>query len=226
MICFILQGRKDLTIHNNLLRCDAAQSLISALDWPPGGQIHDEGPDWPCLGFAWADPALLAQIAATMPPARDSDARGSGIAINPMTAPLWDRLLRFLALLDTPVGIPMVAPMVERELLYCLLQGSQGRLLRHTARPGGALGRVRCAVKWIRDDHDSRLRIEDLCDASGMSRASPHRHFVALTGMSPIQDQKQVLLQEARQLRLSGDKSASDVDYAVGYERAAQFSRR
>lgn len=226
MICFILQGTKDVTIHDNLLRYDAAQYLVSALDLPLSGQIHDEGLGMPYVSVSLVlDPALLAQIAATMPPARDGDAPGSGIAINPMTAPIRDTLLRFLALLDTPADIPMLAPMVERELLYRLLQGPQGRLLRHIAQPEGALGRVRRAVEWIRDHHNSRLRIEDLCDASGMSRASLHRHFVALTGLSPIQYQKQIRLQEARQLLLSGDNSASDVAYAVGYESASQFSR-
>jgi transcriptional regulator GlxA family with amidase domain len=58
-----------------------------------------------------------------------------------------------------------------------------------------------------------------------MSRASLHRHFVALTGLSPIQYQKQIRLQEARQLLLAGDHSASDVAFAVGYESASQFSR-
>jgi transcriptional regulator GlxA family with amidase domain len=102
---------------------------------------------------------------------------------------------------------------------------TQGRLLRHIARPEGALGRIRRAVEWIRDHHDTRLRIEALCDASGMSRASLHRHFVALTGLSPVQYQKQLRLQEARQLLLAGDHSASDVAFAVGYESASQFSR-
>lgn len=226
MICFILQGSKDVTIHDNLLRYNAEQYLISALDLPLSGQIHDAGRGRPYVSVSLVlDPALLAQIASTMPPARDADAPGSGIAIKPMTPALRDTLLRLLALLDTPSDIPVLAPMAERELLYRLLQGPQGRLLRHIARPEGALGRVRRAVEWIRDHHNTRLRIKDLCDASGMSRASLHRHFVALTGLSPIQYQKQIRLQEARQLLLAGDHSASDVAFAVGYESASQFSR-
>jgi transcriptional regulator GlxA family with amidase domain len=43
--------------------------------------------------------------------------------------------------------------------------------------------------------------------------------------LSPIQYKKQLRLQEARQLLLAGDRSASDVAYAVGYESASQFSR-
>lgn len=226
MICFILQGSKDVTIHDNLLRYGAEQYLISALDLPLSGQIHDAGPGRPYVSVSLVlDPAMLAQIASTMPPVRDADAPGSGLAINPMTPQLRDTLLRLLALLDAPDDIPVLAPMAERELLYRLLQGPQGRLLRHIARPEGALGRIRRAVEWIRNHHNTRLRIEDLCNASGMSRASLHRHFLALTGLSPIQYQKQIRLQEARQLLLAGNHSASDVAFAVGYESASQFSR-
>lgn len=226
MICFILQGAKDVAIHDELFRYDSAQYLVSALDLPLSGQIHDADDGRPYVSVSLVlDPALLAEVASTMPPVREADAPGKGIAINAMTPPLRETLLRLLALLDTPGDIPVLAPMAERELLYRLLQGPQGRLLRHIARPEGALGRIRRAVQWIRDHHDTRLRIEALCDASGMSRASLHRHFVALTGLSPIQYQKQLRLQEARQLLLAGDRSASDVAFAVGYESASQFSR-
>ncbi|WP_168879735.1 AraC family transcriptional regulator [Rhizobium sp. P28RR-XV] len=226
MICFILQGSKDVAIHDNLMRYDSEQYLVSALDLPLSGQIYDADSGRPYVSVSLVlDPALLAQVAAEMPPVREADVPGSGIAINPMTPALRDTLLRLLTLLDTPSDIPVLAPMAERELLYRLLQGPQGRLLRHIARPEGALGRIRRAVEWIRDHHNTRLRIEALCDASGMSRASLHRHFVALTGLSPVQYQKQLRLQEARQLLLAGDHSASDVAFAVGYESASQFSR-
>ncbi|MEM9965275.1 MAG: AraC family transcriptional regulator [Asticcacaulis sp.] len=226
MICFILQGAKDVVIHDTLLRYDSSQYLVSALDLPLSGQIRNADDGRPYVAVSLVlDPSLLAQVASTMPPVRDTDAPGTGIAINPMTPPLRDTLLRLLALLDAPGDIPILAPMAERELLYRLLQGPQGRLLRHIARPEGALGRIRRAVEWIRDNRNTRLRIEALCDASGMSRASLHRHFAALTGLSPVQYQKQLRLQEARQLLLAGDHNASDVAFAVGYESASQFSR-
>lgn len=226
MICFILRGSKDVALNDDLLSYDPAHYLISALDLPLSGQIRDteDGQSYVAVSLV-LDPALLADVAATMPQTRDAEPKSIGIAINPMTASLRDTLLRLLSLLDTPRDIRGLAPIVERELLYRLLQGPQGRLLRQIARPEGALGRIRRAVAWIRDNHDTRLRIEALCDASGMSRASLHRHFVALTGLSPIQYQKQLRLQEARQLLLAGDHSASDVAFAVGYESASQFSR-
>lgn len=226
MICFILQGAKDVAMGDALLSYDPAHYLISALDLPLSGQIRDADDGQPYVAVSLTlDPALLADVASRMPPVRETEVGGVGIAINPMTLPLRDTLLRLLSLLDTPDDIPGLAPIVERELLYRLLQGPQGLLLRQIAQPEGALGRIRRAVAWIRDHHGTRLRIEALCDASGMSRASLHRHFLALTGLSPIQYQKQLRLQEARQLLLAGDHSASDVAFAVGYESASQFSR-
>ena len=185
MICFILQGSKEVVIHDDLLRYDASQYLVSALDLPLSGQIHDDdGSPYVSISLV-LDAALLAEVASTMPAVRDAGTPDSGLAINPMTAHLRDTLLRLLALLDTPADIPALAPMAERELLYRLLQGPQGRLLRHIARPEGAIGGIRRAVEWIRDHGNRGLRIEALCEAAGMSRASLHRHFVALTGLSP-----------------------------------------
>ena len=226
MICFILQGSKRVAINDHLLSYDSEQYLISALDLPLSGQILDTDEGQPYVAVSLVlDPAILAQLAVTIPAVSESEQKGMGITINPMTSSLRDTLLRLLSLLDTPADIPVLGPMVERELLYRLLQGPEGRLLRQIAQPDGALGSIRRAVAWIRDNYSVRLRIEALCDASGMSRASLHRHFRSMTGLSPVQYQKQLRLQEARQLLLAGEHRASDVAYAVGYESASQFSR-
>lgn len=226
MICFILRGSKHVAINDDLITYDPAHYLISAVDLPLIGQILDADDGQPYVAVSLVlDPAILADVASSMSPVRDAEPQGIGLAINPMTAPLRDTLLRLLSLLDTPADIPILAAMAERELLYRLLQGPQGRLLRQIAQPEGTLSRIRRAVEWIRDNHNTQLRIEALCDASGMSRASLHRHFLATTGFSPLQYHKQLRLQEARQLLLAGKNSATDVAFAVGYESASQFSR-
>lgn len=226
MICFILQGSKRVAINDDLLCYDSTQYLISALDLPLSGEILDAAPEQPYVAVSLVlEPVLLAELVAAMPPARESQSHSTGIVINPMSTPLRESLLRLLSLLDTPSDVPVLAPMMERELLYRLLQGPQGRLLRQIAQPEGALGRIRRAVAWIRDNYNSQFRIESLCDASGMSRASLHRHFLAMTGLSPLQYQKQLRLQEARRLLLTGEHSASEVAFAVGYESTSQFSR-
>ena len=59
----------------------------------------------------------------------------------------------------------------------------------------------------------------------GMSAASFHRHFKAVTGVSPIQYQKQMRLQEARRRLLAEAGDVASVAFGVGYESASQFTR-
>lgn len=226
MICFILQGAKQVVINDQILSYGSEHYLISALDLPLSGHIFDGEDGQPYAAVSLVlDAAILAELAANMPPVREREQSGIGIMINPLNNALRDALLRLMALLDTPADIPVLAPMAERELLYRLLQEPQGQLLRQIARPEGALNGVRRAVAWIRDHSRARLRIEELCEVSGMSRASLHRHFLTITGSSPLQYQKQLRLQEARQLLLTGEHRAADVAFIVGYESASQFSR-
>jgi transcriptional regulator GlxA family with amidase domain len=69
------------------------------------------------------------------------------------------------------------------------------------------------------------LRIEDLAQMAAMSISSFHRHFRAVTSMSPIQYQKQIRLQEARVLLLVQSEDVATVGFAVGYDSPSQFSR-
>ncbi len=114
--------------------------------------------------------------------------------------------------------------MLEREILYRLLQGPQGGIIRQAARADSRLGQIRQAIGWLRRHYDRPVRIETLAEVAGMSMASFHRHFRAATAMSPLQFQKSLRLQEARRL-LIANADASRAGYAVGYESASQFSR-
>jgi AraC-like DNA-binding protein len=58
-----------------------------------------------------------------------------------------------------------------------------------------------------------------------MSVSSFHHHFKAVTAMSPLQFQKQIRLQEARQLMLSEGLNAASAGYRVGYNDASHFNR-
>ena len=65
----------------------------------------------------------------------------------------------------------------------------------------------------------------DLARLAGMSPASFHRHFRAVTAMSPLQFQKQVRLQEARSRLLTSARDAASIGFSVGYQSASQFTR-
>ena len=58
-----------------------------------------------------------------------------------------------------------------------------------------------------------------------MSPSTFRQHFRALAGVSPLQYQKRLRLQEARQLMLNESLDAGSAGGRVGYESPSQFSR-
>jgi AraC-like DNA-binding protein len=222
-LCLVLQGAKQIMIGDQLLYYDSANYFIASVELPATGRIIEASPEHPYLGLTltldWQN--LAALIADT---AERREPPGMGFCVSPVTPQLLDAWLRLMRLLDTPDDIPVLAPLCEREILYRLLQGPQGGVLRQIVKTDSRLSQIRRAAAWIRENFDQTLRIENLAALSGMSTASFHRHFKAATAMSPLQYQNMLRLRHARQMLIaSGD--ATRAAYAVGYESASQFSR-
>ncbi|HVV34816.1 MAG TPA: AraC family transcriptional regulator [Vitreimonas sp.] len=221
--CLVLQGAKEVTIGERRMRYDPNNYFIASLEVPATGCVIEATQSAPYVGLSMAlDAEMLAQLIAETP-ARD-DGETVSFAVSPVTAELLDPCVRLMRLLDSPADIAVLAPMLQREIFYRLLQGPQGGALRQIARGDSRLGQVRRAIAWIRDHFDQPMRVESLAEIAGMSAASFHRHFKAATAMSPLQYQKSIRLQQARRM-LATKQDAARVGYAVGYESASQFSR-
>lgn len=85
--------------------------------------------------------------------------------------------------------------------------------------------RIAEVLKRIKADFTKPLRVEELAEQANMSPSSFHRHFKAVTSMSPLQYQKQLRLLRARQMMLAENVDATQAAYQVGYESTSQFSR-
>jgi len=223
MICVVLQGAKQVMIGDRTLQYGAGDQLIASVDLPVTGCIVRASEARPYIVVSMTlDRDAAAALLSEMPP------RGGeptvGFAVDPLTPRLLDGWGRLLGLLETPGDVPVLAPLLEREILYHILQGPQGGLLRQAAMSDSRLSQVRTAIGWIRTHFDKPLRVEALAEIAGMSPASFHRHFKAATAMSPLQYQKSLRLQEARRL-LIASADAARAAYSVGYESASQFSR-
>ena len=81
------------------------------------------------------------------------------------------------------------------------------------------------AIGWTESHYDRVIRIDELAKHVGMSVASLNRHFRAVTGMSPLQCQKQLRLQKARIKLIAAPHDVAAVGYAVGYRNPSQFTR-
>jgi AraC-like DNA-binding protein len=71
-------------------------------------------------------------------------------------------------------------------VLWRLLNGPHGAVVRQIGPADGSLAHITRTVQWIRDHHDDTLRIGQLASLAGMSEASFHRHFRAVMHMTPI----------------------------------------
>jgi AraC-like DNA-binding protein len=145
--------------------------------------------------------------------------------VSPVEPQLLDAVARLVALLDSPHTLGPLAPLVLREITYRVLIGPQGARLRQIATAGAPAQQIARAIRWLRDHFAGPLRGEALARRAQMSLSGFHQHFKAVTGLSPLQYQKRLRLQEARRLMLGEGLDAAEAAFRVGYESPSQFSR-
>lgn len=222
LLCVLASGSKRLLLGRDEYRYDPDAYLIATADLPIRGQVLVA----PCLALTLTiDPTVVADVLLALPSMRTTHATPLALGVSHLDADLTDALERLLRLLDRPADIPALAGLVEREIVYRLLCGTHGEMLRQLALPTSHHSQIGRAIGIIRAHYDEKIRIEELARAAGMSVTSFHRHFRAVTAMSPLQFQKRIRLHEARRMLLSRDVDATHVSLGVGYESASQFNR-
>jgi AraC-like DNA-binding protein len=223
----VVQGRKHVEVGGETYVYDPSQYLAVSLELPVVSRVVEATPDVPylCMTLRVDARELAALIVETGRPAPRDDHDGRALFVSALEAPLLDGLLRLVRLLDAPQDIPVLAPLLLRELYFRLLQGEQQGRLAEVAIGDGRVRRVAGAIAWIKAHYVEPLQIEALARLVNMSPSALHGHFKVVTGVSPIQYQKRLRLEEARRLLLSDAASAEAVAYQVGYASASQFSR-
>jgi len=194
---------------------------------PMVGKVTMSSPETPYLGLRIdLDTREIGSLIGDehLPQGIPSDA-SRGLFVNRLDITLLDAVLRLLRLLETPRDIPILAPMVKREILYRLLMNGQGALLRQTVLQDSQMNRIAKAIRMMKESFAQPLRVDDIARDVHMSVSSLHHHFKVVTAMSPLQYQKNLRLQEARRLMLADDVSVATASQTVGYESPSQFSR-
>lgn len=224
-LTIVAQGTKQVLLGEDTLEYDPANYLVTSVDLPVVCQVVSATPGIPFLCLTVAlDVRRIGDLMSELAPSPSSPA-GRGMSVGRLSAPLFDAVLRLVGLLDTPKDIPILAPVIEREILYRLLTGEQGQRLRHIAATGSRTQQIARAIDWLKENYAEPLRIEKLAGIAHMSASSLHHHFKTITAMSPLQYQKQLRLQEARRLMLTESVDAASAGHQVGYESPSQFSR-
>lgn len=226
-ICFIAQGVKRVLLGDDTYVLDAHHFLVTSVDLPSVVQIIKASQEKPYLGLILKlDRREISQLMmdSNLPPPRAKQSN-RGMAIGEVTLPLLTALHRLIDLLAEPKDIPILAPIIQREIVYRLLVSDQGARLRHMALAGSQSHQLAQAIDWLKSHFTQPLRIENLAMQVNMSASTFHHHFRALTAMSPLQYQKWLRLNEARRLMLIERLDATTAAFQVGYESPSQFSR-
>ena len=221
------QGSKRVVMADEPLEYGGNHGLIVAMQMPAVARVTKASAEEPYLCMVYElDLVLIAELMTEMRlPSPRTMPEGRAVSLCTLTAPLFDAALRMLRLLDEPAHIPMLGPLVERELLYRLLIGEQGMRLRHLTLAESQTCKISRAIDYLKRNYAQPLRIETLANEVNMSVSSLHHHFKAVTAMSPLQYQKQLRLHEARNLMIRQVSDVTSAAYSVGYESPSHFSR-
>jgi AraC-like DNA-binding protein len=221
----VVQGVKEAMIGKEVIRYAAGDSLIAGVDLPVTARIVEASSTRPYLSVSLAlDCRVVLDLLGDQWPQPTFSENIAPFGVKPFDPRLADPLVRLLELLDRPNEIPILSPLIYREIIWRLLQSPFAGLLRQSTWPEGQIARIARATRWIRENFDEPLRVSELAARVHMSVPSFHRHFKAITSVSPLQFQKQVRLHNARR-RLFQSERIGRVAFEVGYESLSQFNR-
>jgi AraC-like DNA-binding protein len=226
-LCVVAQGVKRVLLGDDTYVLDVHRFLITSVDLPTVTQIIQASREKPYLSLILKlDQHEMSQLMAdsNLPPPRAQQS-SRGMATGAVTLPLLSAFQRLIDLLAEPEDIPILAPIIQREIIYRLLVGDQGARLRQIASAGSQSHQIAQAIDWLKRHYIRPLRIDDLAAQAHMSPSTFHHHFRALTAMSPLQYQKWLRLNEARRLMLTEHLDAATAALQVGYASPSQFSR-
>lgn len=222
-----VQGRKRINLGGTVYVCDQTSFLISSIDVPAESQILEASEKTPLLSmFFRLDMSIVREIISKEElPEPGFNVSGRGLAVGETTVGLLSACTRLIELLDTPEDVPFLSHLILREIVYRILRTPQGRRLRAIATTGDLSHRTARAIAWLRANYAKPLRIEELAGIARMGVSTLHHQFRGLTAMSPLQYQKQLRLQTAKQRMLIDGIDATSAAYEVGYESVSQFNR-
>ena len=227
LIAVIVQGNKRSVIGSEEYRYGEGQCMVAGVDMPSSSQVTGASPGKPFLAVSLdLDKALIARLAAEtpLPPGR-TPCGCRGISISEVDPDVLDAFLRLTELLDKPGQIPVLAPMIVREIHFRLLIGEHGEHLRTLNTQGTQSNQIAQAITWMRSNFREQLHVDNLASSVNMATTTFHRHFKNGTSLSPLQYHKRLKLYEAQRLMLAENQNAASAALAVGYESPAQFNR-
>ncbi|MGC4031186.1 MAG: AraC family transcriptional regulator [Tepidisphaeraceae bacterium] len=171
------------------------------------------------------DPSLLSELIIETGESAATGPSPRGVYSAAVTPAVIDTGVRLLNCLANDESSRVLGRQTVRELIYHVLSGPQGHLLRALSPAGGRTAQLGRVIRHMNANFDKPMSVEDLAKMAHLSVPVFHQHFKAVTATSPLQYIKAVRLTKARLLMMQDGLSAKEACRQVGYESDSQFSR-
>ncbi|MFT0800048.1 AraC family transcriptional regulator [Bacillus swezeyi] len=226
-LCFVLQGRKVISIMGEDFIYRKGDYLVVAVDLPVIGEILEASEMEPylCLRLNFN----IMQIAEVSKEFKrystNKGVSGRGIFVDQTDEVILDAIIRLVKLLDTPEDTEILAPLIIKEILYRIMQGKHGDTVKSLVAKGSKLSEVAGALDYLKKNFSHEIKIDELAKKVNLSPSALYHHFKQVTTMTPIQYQRALRLHEARRLIMGKDMRVADAAFQVGYESPSYFNR-
>lgn len=220
----VLRGRKRSIVGDDDRVWGRERFIITPVDLPVVAGVVDIAGGDGFVSAVWRlDPAVVGEVVASMT-APSAPPRSDVPRLGTWTAPLADAFARLLALLDAPEDVPVLFPLVSREIVLRLLQTEQAPRIT-AALDGSGASVVAAATALLTGRMVEPWSMTRLARELRVSESTLFARFKEATGMTPAQYLKRTRLGEARRLMVVRGDTAARAATAVGFRSASHFSR-
>jgi len=226
-LCIVAQGAKSVMLGPDVYEYDAAHMVAFSVDVPVATKITQASHAAPflCLRLDLDPQRMAALVLRVFPHGLPRVSENGAVCVTHADGRVVNAAVRLVELMAHPEDAELLSPLVLDEILIRMLRSPIGNRIAQIGLANSGVYGVEKAVSWLRANFSRSIKVEELAEFANMSVSAFHQHFKEVTSMSPLQYQKALRLQEARNLMLSKMMDAGSAGQLVGYISASQFSR-
>ncbi len=225
-LCVVVQGAKQMILGDDVFDYGEDTALIVSVELPGLGRVTKASASEPFMSMTIEfDIAVMQDVMEKLELRPTPNEDRLSVFVEHLSDQLRDCILRLAQLTAKPDAIAVLYPEVMREICFWLLTGpNAGEMCKIVTRESRTR-RIADSIYFLRRNLVRQIRIEEMAEAACMSPSSFHQHFKTLTGLTPVQFQKELRLLAARRLMVAQSASVANAAHQVGYESISQFSR-
>ena len=225
-LCLALQGEKHVKLGKELHTYNSSRYLLSCTTLPVDVKISTEDNKYIALVLRFTLDEIYEVIKETKKPVLEKTKKVKpALCFNKLDETITEPLYRLIKLLNEPQEkIDFIAPLIKKEILYTLVQNDE-EFLKNYVFEGNIANQIVKVISEIKSNFSEPINVADIAKEMQVSEATFYHNFKKITSISPLQFQKRIRLEEAKQMLLTKNLPAHEVAFNVGYESASQFSR-